>query len=131
MRPANDVFRRPSRLGDDCPRFNSTGGRTWLGRVTVSGAPAPSGRRWSQPIEASGESQRAFCAEHGVALSTLRHWKDRLAGAARKAAPAVARLVAIDGIEEPAAGSGVRIEVAAGFDGATIKRVLATLGAGA
>ena len=81
--------------------------------------------------EASCESQRAYCAAHGVALSTLRHWKDRLAGAARKAAPAVARLVAIDGIEEPAAGSGVRIEVAAGFDGATIKRVLATLGAGA
>jgi hypothetical protein len=89
--------------------------------------------------EASGESQRAFCAEHGVALSTLRHWKDRQAGTAWKAAPAVARLVAIEMIEEPAAGSGVvvvagngvRIEVAAGFDGATLKRVLATLGAGA
>jgi hypothetical protein len=95
---------------------------------------------------ASGESLRAFCARHGLAVSTFRHWLARLAlgpVAAVSAAPALPapgpRLLPVQILDEPPAGSGVvvvagggvRIEVAAGFDGATLKRVLATLGVGA
>jgi hypothetical protein len=91
--------------------------------------------------EASGEALRAFCARHGVAVSTFRHWLKRLdQAAAVSPTPAPrARLVPVEVLDEPLAGSGVivvagggvRIEVMPGFDAATLKRVLATLGAGA
>jgi hypothetical protein len=50
----------------------------------------------------------------------------------------LAHLVPVEVLDEPptgsgvvvVAGGGVRIEVTAGFDGATLKRVLATLGVG-
>jgi len=90
---------------------------------------------------ASGLSQRAFCAQHGIGVSTLRYWQKRLADAVATAdnAPAPGtRLVPVQVLEEPLASTGVtlvaadgvRIEVAADFDGATLRRVLATLGAG-
>jgi regulator of RNase E activity RraA len=95
-------------------------------------------------FEASDQSLRLFCAEQDVAVSTFRHWRARLGQAATvNAAPPVpspgARLVPVEVVDEPPAGSavvvvpggGVRIEVTAGFDGATLKRVLAILGAGA
>jgi len=95
-------------------------------------------------FEASDQGLRSFCAEHGVAVGTFRHWLAQLGQAAVvSAAPPVpslgARLVPVQILEEPAVGSGVvvvtgggvRIEVTAGFDGATLKRVLATLGVGA
>ena len=95
-------------------------------------------------FEASDQSLRLFCAEQGIAVSTFRHWLARLGQAATvNAAPPVpspgARLVPVEVVDEPPAGSGVvvvagggvRIEVTPGFDGATLKRVLATLGAGA
>ena len=87
---------------------------------------------------------RAFCARHGVAVSTFRHWLRRLdQAAAVSPAPLPpspgARLVPVEVLDEPLAGSGVivvagggvRIEVTPGFDGATLKRVLTTLGVGA
>ena len=93
---------------------------------------------------ASGESVRAFCARHELAVSTFRHWLARLGQSATVDAAApesshTARLVPVEVWDEPPAGSGVvvvagggvRIEVTPGFDGATLKRVLATLGAGA
>lgn len=94
-------------------------------------------------FEASDQSLRLFCAEQGIAISTFRHWLTRLGQAATaSAAPPgpspVARLVPVEVLDEPptgsgvvvVAGGGVRIEVTAGFDGATLKRVLATLGVG-
>ena len=93
---------------------------------------------------ASGESVRGFCARHELAVSTFRHWLARLGqGATASAAPPGlspgARLVPVEVLDEPPTGSGVvviagggvRIEITPGFDGATLKRVLATLGAGA
>jgi len=94
-------------------------------------------------FEASDQSLRLFCAEQGIAISTFRHWLARLGQTATvSAAPPVpargARLVPVAVLDEPAtdsgivvvAGGGVRIEVTPGFDGATLKRVLATLGVG-
>jgi len=93
---------------------------------------------------ASGESLRAFCARHGLAVSTFRHWLARLGQTTPvSAAPPLPapgpRLLAVQILDEPPAGSGVvvvagggvRIEVTPGFDAATLKRVLATLGVGA
>jgi hypothetical protein len=95
-------------------------------------------------FEGSDQSLRLFCAEQGIAISTFRHWLARLGqGATASAAPPGlspgARLVPVEVLDEPPTGSGVvviagggvRIEITPGFDGATLKRVLATLGAGA
>ena len=94
--------------------------------------------------EASGETLRGFCARHGLAVSTFRHWLGRLeqTAAASPAPPPPsprARLVPVGVLDDPIAGSGVivlagggvRIEVMPGFDAATLTRVLATLGRGA
>jgi hypothetical protein len=94
-------------------------------------------------FEASDQSLRLFCAEQGAAVSTFRHWLARLGQAATvNAAPPVpspgGRLVPVAVLDESptgsgivvVAGGGVRIEVTPGFDGATLKRVLATLGVG-
>jgi hypothetical protein len=95
--------------------------------------------------EASGLSVRVFCAQQGVAQSSFYHWRQRLRedAAALDAAPASgAHLVPLRVLEErsaPGGGAasgiallahgGVRIEVACGFDGVTLTRVLATLSA--
>jgi len=94
--------------------------------------------------EASGETLRGFCARHGLAVSTFRHWLRRLEqSAAVSPAPPPpsprAGLVPVEVLDEPitgsgvilVAGGGVRIEVMPGFDAATLTRVLATLGRGA
>jgi hypothetical protein len=91
--------------------------------------------------EASGVSQRAFCERRGVALSTFRYWRARLERTAREERPALPQalqLLPVQIVADPAAGTdsgivlragaGVRIEVASGFDAATLQRVLATLG---
>jgi hypothetical protein len=95
--------------------------------------------------ETSGLSVRAFCAQRGVAQSTFYHWRRRLredaAGLGAGPMPGV-QLVPVRVLaERPApggggasgiavvAGGGVRIEVACGFDGTTLTRVLATLAA--
>ncbi|WP_295446244.1 hypothetical protein [uncultured Thiodictyon sp.] len=95
--------------------------------------------------EASGLSVRAFCAQRGVAQSTFYQWLRRLredaAGLGAAPLPGV-QLVPVQVLQErlaPIAGGasgiavvahgGVRIEVACGFDGATLTRVLATLAA--
>ena len=92
--------------------------------------------------EASGQSQRAFCAARGIGQSTLRYWRRRLQEDGLDGERRVgARLVAVRVREEApveglsgvslVAGGGVRIELAPGFDAATLQRVLRTLGAGA
>lgn len=89
--------------------------------------------------EASGQSQRSFCAERGIGQSSLRYWRGRLRGHAGGAqeAPVAARLVAVKVLEEPPAPAGggvvvvtsrgLRVEVAREFDPATLVRVLAAL----
>jgi hypothetical protein len=92
-------------------------------------------------FEASDQGLRSFCAEHGVAVSTFRHWLGRLGRAGTvSAAPEVpapgARLIPIQILEDHATGSGVvvvagggvRIAVTAGFDRTTLQQVLATQG---
>jgi hypothetical protein len=110
--------------------------------------PADNGERrtaqqWAKLVEAyeaSGHSQRRFCAEQGIGQSSLRYWRRRLeqgSGAeGGQAAPGV-RLVALKVIEDtPALADsglvvvsprGVRVQIARGFDAATLARVLATL----
>jgi hypothetical protein len=91
--------------------------------------------------ETSGVSQRDFCERRGVALSTFRYWRARLArdaGEVRTAPPRALQLVPVQVVAEPPAGTGsgiallagggVRIELAAGFDAVTLQRVLAALG---
>lgn len=93
-----------------------------------------------------GQSRRAFCAQHGIADASLRHWQRRLSGEAEDGGACGARgswlvpVRVLEAVTEEGPGNsgvvlvapgGVRIEVAAGFDAATLKRVLATLGTGA
>jgi len=100
-------------------------------------------QQWARLVEeyeASGQSQRRFCAEHGIGQSSLRYWKRRLeqgASTADTQAATGVRLVAVKVIEDaPALADsglvvvsphGVRVQIARGFDAATLSRVLATL----
>ena len=103
--------------------------------------------QWARLVEeyaASGHRPRRFCAEHGIGQSRRRYWQRRLEPGARTGdAPAATgiRLVAVKVIEDaPALADrglvvvsprGVRVEIARGFDAATLARVLATLEAAA
>ena len=97
--------------------------------------------RWAELVEAyeaSGESQRAFCARRGIGQSTLRYWRRRL-----KEAPGQgtgngrAQLVAVKVCENKpsgvssglsvVAGNGLRIEVARDFDRVTLERLVVSL----
>jgi len=94
-----------------------------------------------QDFEASGQSQRAFCAEHGLGQSSLRYWMRRLEKRSVQAPVAMtqrARLVPLELIEEPTplaadsgvtilAGGGVRIEVKRHFDARVLRGVVAAL----
>jgi transposase-like protein len=93
-----------------------------------------------QDFEASGQSQRAFCAERGIGQSTLRYWRRRLEQRSGQAPVAVrqgARLVPVELVEEHvplAAGSGVtiltggvRIQVTRHFDAGVLRGVVAAL----
>jgi hypothetical protein len=90
--------------------------------------------------ERSDLTQRAFCEQRGVAVSTFRYWRGQLAeepGEVGQAPSGALQLVPVHLVAEPPAGTGsgivlragagVRIEVATGFDAATLQRVLATL----
>jgi len=104
-------------------------------------------QQWAALVEAykdGKESQRAFCAEHGIGQSSLRYWLRRLeleAGASPATLADRPRLVPVHLIEQEtpqAAGSGVavimsggvRIEVKRHFDAEVLRRVVATLEAG-
>ncbi len=112
--------------------------------------PAENGERrtpqqWAglvQEYGASGQSQRQFCAEHGIGQSSLRYWRRRLeqgSGAEGAQGATGVRLVALKVVDEsPALADsglvvvstrGVRVQIARGFDAGTLARVLATLAA--
>ncbi len=78
----------------------------------------------------SGQQVRAFCSEHGVTEQSFYGWKKRLSGEA----PVSFALVATDGAggkrEAPLEldlGSGQRLRIPCGVDGATLRTVLAVL----
>lgn len=89
-------------------------------------------------FETSGLSRTEFCRAHGIALSTLNRYRNRKSQQSGTAMPT--RLVAVE-LSEPGssrsagAGSGLavvsaggwRIEVACGFDGVTLGRLLRVL----
>jgi len=96
--------------------------------------------RLVEEYEASGQSQRRFCAEHGIGQSSLRYWRRRLeqrAGAGDAQASPGVRLVALKVPDDaPALADsglvvvsprGVRVQIARGFDAGTLARMLATL----
>ena len=114
--------------------------------MAESGRPEQRSReQWAALVkehEASGQSQRAFCAAHGIGQSTLRYWRRCLQeDGLRNGGGAGARLVAVRVREEApgegvsgvslVAGGDVRIELAPGLDATTLQRVLLTLRAGA
>lgn len=45
-------------------------------------------QQWLEAQTASGQSQAAFCAEHGLSKSSFQHWKRRLTGARSTGTPA-------------------------------------------
>lgn len=109
--------------------------------MVESGRPGHRTReQWAALVEeheASGQSQRSFCAAHGIGQSSLRYWRRRLQedalggerGAGARLVPVRVREEAlVDGISGVSlvAGGGMRIELATGFDAATLERVLAT-----
>ena len=105
-------------------------------------------QQWARLVEeyeASGQSQGRFCAEHGIGQSSLRYWRRRLgqgaAGAEGGQASPGVRLVAEKVLDDapalPDSGlvvvspRGVRVQIARGFDTATLARVWAALEAAA
>ncbi len=88
--------------------------------------------------EASGQSQRGFCAERGIGQSSLRYWRRRLPGdrpdGGRMSGTQLMPVrVCADKPSHPGSGltlvvgKGVRIEISPEFDAVTLERVLATL----
>lgn len=100
-------------------------------------------QQWARLVEeyeGSSQSQRRFCAEYGIGQSSLRYWRRRLgrgAGTEDAQGATGARLVAVKVREDASAladsglvvvaARGVRVQIALGFDAATLARVLATL----
>jgi hypothetical protein len=86
-----------------------------------------------QDFEQSGVSRKAFSSARGVALHTLDYYRARYR--ARRAAAAGPGLLPVDLISAPAAGVGLRVELAngrrivleAGFDVAVLKQLVAAL----
>jgi transposase-like protein len=103
-------------------------------------------RRWDEAemrgllreLNRSGLSQRAFAALHGVPLSTLLWWRQRLgkSGSGEEAAlvpvtvvSSTARVVEAAGtVFEIEAASGLTIRVPAGFSGDDLARLVAVVG---
>lgn len=93
----------------------------------------------------SGLPRRAYCAKHGLAVSSFGYWsRKQRAGAADVPPPSIAPcLVPVELVPEPQAPRGltgtarsgvqlhtgaVHIELAVGFDGPTLRRALEALG---
>jgi hypothetical protein len=86
-------------------------------------------------FEASGLRRKQFCEQRGLSLGTLDLYRKRLRSAESGVEPKVG-LVRVKVSAEPRSGSGLqfvlsdglRLEVAEGFDEATLKRLLGLLG---
>jgi hypothetical protein len=94
----------------------------------------------------SGLNRSEYCREHGLSLSSLKRYSKRMGDAGRGwsdrsacTAPAVS-LIPVEVVDRPAAPEGSqtalfvelacgrRIGVGAGFDAATLRRLIAVLG---
>jgi hypothetical protein len=97
-------------------------------------------RQLVSAFPASGLRARAFCQQHGLALSTLRRHLRKQGGAQTKAGAGVRFVaVALNGAPAPAPkqaaavglevvlAGGRRIAVGPGFDAATLGRLVRTL----
>lgn len=93
-------------------------------------------RQWIQQWRASGQSVRAFCRRHGLAEPSFYAWRKVL----QRRAPAPPAFVPVRVLADDAtsAAGGVTIVLAGGrtvrvepgFDGATLRRLLAVLEGG-
>ena len=73
-------------------------------------------RRWLARYERGGLSQRAFCARHGLALSTLTYWRrrERNRAAGQSASFVEVPQPAMLTVRSPMADTGVLIELPGG-----------------
>jgi hypothetical protein len=86
-------------------------------------------------FEASGMRRKQFCEQRGLSLGTLDLYRKRLRLAEGGAEPKRDLLRVKISAEQARGGSGLqlvlsgglRVEVAAGFDGETLKRLLAVI----
>jgi|SRR5271163_4632957 len=86
-------------------------------------------------FEASGLSRKDFCAQRGLSLGTLDLYRKRrrVAGGGGESKAVLARVKISERQGGGASGlqlvlsEGLRVEVSEGFDGATLKRLLAVL----
>jgi len=97
-------------------------------------------------FERSGLNQAEYCRQHGLSLSSLKRYSKRVEDAGsglsdrnESAAPAVS-FIPVEVVDQPVAqqasqtalfvelSCGRRIGVGAGFDGATLRRLIAVLG---
>jgi hypothetical protein len=100
---------------------------------TASGSLAERREHWRGVIaewRASGNSQTAFCRERGIPAWKLQYWLKRLADGGPVAdAPAFAAVSAPGSGLRVALPGGLRLELEAGFDEATLLRFLRVAGA--
>jgi hypothetical protein len=86
-------------------------------------------------FEAGGLSRKEFCAQRGLSLGTLDLYRKRrrMAEGGTESKAVLARVKISEGQAGGASGlqlvlsNGLRVEVAEGFDGATLKRLLAVI----
>lgn len=77
----------------------------------------------------SGLSKAAFCREHGIGIWQFYYWAQRLGELDADRAVAFARVSTAESGLRLVLPGGVRLEIEAGFDPATLRRVLAVLAA--
>lgn len=91
-------------------------------------------------FEASGLTRRAFCAGHGLSMTTLDKYRRRHGHAGTNGAGRMVPVEVVAGPAAPASGvssglwlelaKGLRIAVDRGFDAVTLERLLTTLAEG-
>jgi transposase len=90
-------------------------------------------RRWIRQWQTSGLSVRDFCARYGLATASFYHWRRLLERRATER-PAFVPVQVVADLPPPQASAlglvlpdGRTIRVSAGFDTATLRRLLAVL----
>jgi transposase len=93
-------------------------------------------RRWIVQWRTSGLSVRDFCARHGLATPSFYAWRRTLQQRAADTPAVVSVQVVADPVPALASAlevvltNGRTVRVAPGFDGATLRQLLAVLGEG-
>jgi hypothetical protein len=102
-------------------------------KAAVAGGQDSKRRLWAKRIaqwKCSGLAQRAFCAKHGLAVSTFRWWRKRLADAQRAVSQPLFIPLAVDS-GAAAAASVVEVELRSGtrlrFEGEAAHAAVAAL----